>query len=113
MKRFFLLIALGAALIVAGCGESQRPQATGKASIRAINAMKGLPAVLFFIEERGLGTLDYKESSGLNRYDDLSYVFNFETVLPGEIETTRASHWMSSRTGTMFSSSADLSTPRR
>ena len=43
----------------------------------------------FWIEERRLDTVGYKSSTSLSTYDDLEYIFNFETVLAGDTLSTR------------------------
>jgi len=73
------------ALMLGACDvESTLPEATGKASIRAINAVQSSGDVNFLIEERSIGAVDYKESSSTARYDDLNYTFNFDVVFTGE-----------------------------
>lgn len=77
-------------LAVAGCaGDSAFPEATGKGTIRMINAIKGSPDIGFFIEERFLGNVQFKSSSGGQRFDDFSYIFNFEVQFIGETERRR------------------------
>ncbi len=72
-------------LITAACGgDSQLPEATGKASIRAINAIKTAPDVAFRIEERTILEVGYQKSSNLAEYDDLDYTFNFDVRYTGE-----------------------------
>lgn len=89
---------LGAALAVAvlsACSETSLPQASGKGTINALNAMPGSPGINFLIEERFLGTLGYKGSLGAQPFDDLSYTFNFEFTFPGDATPTRiASHFL-------------------
>ena len=90
MKRFATLITLLAALLLSACGgESSLPVATGKASIRAINGVKTAPEVGFLIEERTLGSASYRQVTSINRFDDLSYNFNFDTIFAGELELVR------------------------
>lgn len=87
MKRTFVLVTLAAALFLGACGgESSLPEATGKASISAINAVKTAPEVAFLIEKRSLGTAAYTRATSATRFDDLSYNFNFELSYPGETE---------------------------
>ena len=71
-----LLLAVFA---VSACSESSRPVATGKGSIRGINALVESPEVNFLIEERSLGGLSYKQGVGFVDYDDLEYTFNFDS----------------------------------
>lgn len=79
--RSLLLLALSTVLI--GCTESDREEATGKANIRAVNAIVGAPNVNFLIEERQLDNIAFKSSMAAQQYDDLSYDFRFELTLPG------------------------------
>ena len=77
-------------LALAACaGESNFPVATGEGSIRAINAISTSPAFIWRIEERSIGTLDYKSWSNRQSYDDLEYTFNFEVLLAGDSAPTR------------------------
>jgi hypothetical protein len=86
--RAMVASALAFAMLV-GCSESQLPQATGKGTINAINAMPSSPTVNFLIEERTLGSIGYKSSLGAVPYDDLSYNFNFEYSGVGDTTPTR------------------------
>lgn len=84
------LPVLVAAAIAAGCGsESSLPQATGKGTIRMINAMPESPTVSFLIEERTLDTVSYKNNSSPGRWDDLEYTFNFQISRPSQVQPTR------------------------
>jgi len=90
MTRISLLIAALTAIVTSGCsGESSLPTATGKGAVRAINAIPTSPAVNFLIEERQIGSVDYKRSSQTQTFDDLDYTFNFEVTLAGDNERTR------------------------
>ncbi len=91
MNRNGILAALVAAITLVGCGSggSQFPDATGKASIRGINAMSDAHEVLFKIEERTLAPLGYQSLSPVNRYDDLNYNFNFDVRFSGDDDDTR------------------------
>ena len=90
MTRTLILGAALAALAIGGCaGETNLPKATGKGSIRAINAISTAPPVLFLIEERQIGFVDYKRSSQTRAFDDLGYTFNFETAVTGNNDRTR------------------------
>lgn len=77
------------AIFISSCAESQRPNPTGKGSIRSIGAIVDAPEILFRIEERVLGQLTYKGVLGFREYDDFLYNFNFDLSFPGELETTR------------------------
>ncbi len=90
MTQKFAVLPLLFALILAACGtESSLPSATGKGSIRAINAIPSSPEVGFLIEERTIGTADYRQTTTLAEYDDLSYKFNFEVFFAGDSALTR------------------------
>jgi hypothetical protein len=85
-----ILPGLALAAIVVGCGtESSLPQATGKGTLRTMNAMPASPTVAFLIEERTLGTVTYKNISPPDRWDDLEYVFNFQISRPSQLQPTR------------------------
>lgn len=82
MRMFLLYLA---ALLAAGCAQdSGLPTPSGKGTIRGINAIPASPGVSFRIEERVLDTLAYKAASPGSLYDDFSYNFNFDVILPGE-----------------------------
>jgi hypothetical protein len=84
-----LLALLAAGLLFGGCAESQRPEATGKGSIRAVHALPTAPDINFLIEERSLGTLSYKGSTNAQPFDDLTYNFNFDARVPGDNAVSR------------------------
>jgi hypothetical protein len=87
MRR--ILLAMITAAAVAGCGgESALPDATGDGVIRMINAIPTSPEIGFLIEERALGSVAYKSNSTPERWDDLTYTFNFEISRP-LVENTR------------------------
>ncbi len=89
LTRYFTLLA-ALAITIAGCTtDSNFPDATGKGTVRAINAIKGSPPVVFLIEERTLGSVDYKAATTPQSYDDLSYLFNFEVRYPEEAQRRR------------------------
>ena len=88
MRRLAWMLA--PIVLVAACGgDTQLPDPTGKASVRAINAVPRSPAVEFLIEERTIGALDYKAISGNVRYDDFTYNFNFDVRFAGDSTDTR------------------------
>jgi hypothetical protein len=90
LRRIFGLISIIVIAIFAnGCAETTRPLATGTGSIRGIAAIVDAPDSLFMIEERRVGPTPYKGVAGFNIYDDLSYNFNFDFFLPGDIDRTR------------------------
>ncbi len=78
-----LIVAVLAAAILGGCAETSLPEATGKGTINMINAMPASPSVAFLIEERLLGGVAYKVAHGAQPFDDLTYNFNFEYIIPG------------------------------
>lgn len=86
-RPLLALMLLG--VFLAGCTESQRPTATGEGTIRGVHAMPTAPGVIFLIEERALGTVSYKGSTGAETFDDLTYDFNFDVRLPGDAESRR------------------------
>ena len=88
MSKKILVIGLLVALLGA-CAESQRPVATGKGGIHAINAAVGAPAVGFLLEERALGLPRFKNATPIELFDDLSYIANFDYLFLGELQTTR------------------------
>jgi len=85
MKRIFILLTCTAALLLGACGkDSSLPAATGKASIRAINAIKTSGEFNFLIEERLIGPVAYAAASASAEYDDLDYTFNIEVFYAGD-----------------------------
>ena len=90
IRRLLVLVAtLTVVAAVSGCAESTRAVATGEGSIRGINAIVTAPQVGFLIEERPLGSVDFKGNSGFSSFDNLSYNFNFDLLRPGIIEADR------------------------
>jgi hypothetical protein len=90
MRRFLPLLSCLAALVIAACtSDSQFPEATGKGSIQAINAISTSPSISFLIEERAIANLQFETASAKTPFDDLEYTFNFEALLPGGTEQTR------------------------
>ena len=85
--RFFAVLAVAG--IAFGCAESQRPEASGKGTIRGIHAAPTVADVTFLIEERSLGTLSYKGSTNTQQFDDLAYNFHFDSRTPGQTSLTR------------------------
>ena len=85
MKRIFVLLTCAAALHLGACSsDSAFPVATGKASIRAINAISTSEEVSFLIEERAIASAVYSLATSSARYDDLDYRFHFETFFAGD-----------------------------
>ena len=90
MKRYLLLAFLASAVLLGACAkESSLPKATGKGTLRAINTIPASPSIAFLIEERLIGTANYKTTSTAAQFDDLNYTFNFEVVLAGDTAQTR------------------------
>ena len=84
------LAAIIVAFAIGACGsDSSLPVATGKASIRMINAIPTSPEIGFLIEERALDAVRYKSNTSHESWDDLEYTFNFEINRPFENELTR------------------------
>lgn len=88
MKRL-VIACLAVALLSACGGESSLPEATGKGSVSAINAIATSPEIGFLIEERAQDGINFKENVPPRDWDDLAYTFNFEAVIPPEPGTTR------------------------
>lgn len=90
MKRIVLLLLCAGALFLSACGsDSKLPVATGKASVRAINAIPTSEEINFLIEERVIGSAAYAAATSTARYDDLDYTFNFEVFFAGETSFRR------------------------
>lgn len=90
MMRIPATLAVLTALLLAACtSDSNLPEATGKGSIRAINAMPASPDMRFLIEERLIDTVGYTASSTAVRYDNLDYTFNIEIRFAGEVSARR------------------------
>ena len=82
MKRSLVSLAV---LVLAACGnDSDLPEASGKSSFRAINAVPTSGEISFQIEERLIGAVAYKEMTASTRWDDLEYTFNFDVFYAGE-----------------------------
>lgn len=87
MKKLAMLLAI---IAMAGCsGDSSLPTASGKGTVRALNAIQGSPSTAFRIEEILVENLTYKEGSGGRRWDDFEYIFNFEVPILGQLEAER------------------------
>ncbi len=80
--RALLLTLLSAALY--GCTETRFEDATGKIQLRGINGIVESADVVFLIEERALEQLAYKSATGRQEFDNLSYNFNFDLLIPLE-----------------------------
>ena len=90
MKRYLLTGLLAATVAIAGCAkESELPNPTGEGRVRAINAIPTSPNISFLIEERLIGTAEFKTQTNATTWDDLDYTFNFDTILAGGTEPTR------------------------
>jgi hypothetical protein len=85
-----ILAGIILALAIGACGtESSLPTASGKASIRMINAIPTSPEIGFLIEERALDGVAYKRNSTPADWDDLEYTFNFDISRPLQTQSTR------------------------
>lgn len=94
-RLFWLLIVVTPTIVMmSGCVETKLPKATGKGAINAINAMPASPTVKFLIEEQALGDIDFKNSTGVQEFDDITYNFNFEVTFLGESEPTQIASQM-------------------
>jgi hypothetical protein len=83
------LLGLLLATALCGCAESERPTSTGEGTIRGVHAIATAPDVAFLIEERSLGTLAFRGSTSAQAFDDLTYNFNFDVLLPGSTTVER------------------------
>jgi len=90
MKRILAVLICAATLMISGCGsESSLPKATGKANLRAINAIPTSAEISFLIEERSIGSARYQNGTTPTPFDDLIYTFNFEAFYAGETSFRR------------------------
>lgn len=90
IRRLIALVAtLSIIAVVSGCAESSRPQASGKGNVRGINAIVTAPEISFLIERRNIGSVNFKATTGFNTYDNLSYNFNFDLLLPDVADANR------------------------
>jgi hypothetical protein len=86
-SRSALILTLACTLLA--CTESSREQASGKGNIRGVNAIVDVLDTNFLIEERSLDVLPYKGASSARRFDDISYRFNFDIAIPGQLDSQR------------------------
>jgi len=90
MQRNLRILSCALVLLAAGCGgDSSLPEATGKGSIRTINAIPTSPEINFLIEEQTLSNVNYQGATNPVEYDDLNYTFNFEVFYAGETALRR------------------------
>lgn len=83
MKR--ILVFLAGAMLLGACGaDSDLPEASGKATLRSINAVPTSGEVTFRIEELIIGAAPYQGKTASVEYDDLDYTFNFDVFYAGE-----------------------------
>lgn len=78
-----------ALIFLAGCAESQFPEASGKGTISAVHAISTAAEVTFLIEERALGAMSYKGSVAAQPFDNINYSFNFDARIAGQPGLTR------------------------
>ena len=76
-------LTIFAVAVAAGCSDPQREEATGKGTVRGINAIADAPELVFLIEERNIDVVAFKAGTGVESYDDLSYTFNFDALPNG------------------------------
>ncbi len=76
-------------VLLSGCAKTDRQEASGKGVLVAINAIVDAPDVAFRIEERSLGAVAFGNATPVNRYDDLTYIFNYDAPQAGTSEFTR------------------------
>jgi len=88
-RLFPIVVALVAIAFIGGCAKTSRPEASGKGTIRGINAVVTSPELIFKIEERSIGNVSFKTAAGFAPYDDLTYNFNFDALLPGSTTPVR------------------------
>ena len=108
-------VALSGLLAISGCEESQFPVATGKGSLRGINAIISAPEVRYMIEESTAARvpLGFKDTTTF-RFDDLSYAVNFDVQLAGDVTLTRiatASVDVVANTAYVFALTGTLASP--
>jgi len=84
-----VLAVFMALVLVGGCAKTSQTEATGKGTIRGINAIVTAPDLSFLIEERNIGSATFKGAAGFAEYDDLTYNFNFDIFLPSATSPTR------------------------
>lgn len=82
-------VGVAAAVLLSGCAETQRPGATGKGSVRGINAIVDSPELQFRAEERSQGAINFRGTLGFRDWDDLEYTFNFDLLTPGTNDSQR------------------------
>lgn len=87
LVRFPLLLMTG--VLFACTDGTSLPNATGKATISAINAIDASPSIIFRIEEANIGAITYGSASAAVSYDDLDYTFNFDVLFAGDADLTR------------------------
>lgn len=85
-KSLLLLLALA---VQFGCVDSERQQASGDGTIRALGASSNAPDLAFRLGELVIDVAAFREVSAVARFDDLDYEVNFDYVFVGETELTR------------------------
>ena len=88
-STFLSVACVWVALALSGCAETQRPESTGKGSVRAINAIVDSPDLVFRNEERSQGNIGFRTTVGFTNWDDLEYTFNFDIFLPDQDDAIR------------------------
>jgi len=82
-RQATIAIAILASVLASGCAESTRPQANGKGWVRGINSIVTSPELVFRIEERAMGNVNFRAAAGFTEWDGLNYDFNWDLLLPG------------------------------
>jgi hypothetical protein len=89
MNRSLLTLLILILAGLSGCAESERQQATGRGTIRALNASPTAPNLGFLLEERVVGVAQFKNITVSVVFDDLDYIANFDYQFTGELQVTR------------------------
>ena len=89
MNRSLLTLLILILAGLSGCAESERQQATGRGTIRALNASPTAPNLGFLLEERVVGIAEFKNITVAVLFDDLDYNANFDYQFTGELLVTR------------------------
>ena len=63
--------------------------ATGDGNVRGINAIVTSPELIFLNEEQPIGNVNYRDVAGFKEWDDLTYNFNFDILLPDTEQAER------------------------
>ena len=108
-----LLIATLVTFAIGGCAETSRPEASGKGTLRGINAIVTSPDIGFLLEERLQGAVNYKDNA-TRRIDDLDYNVHFDVLFAGDTLRTRIASQhvdVAANTEYVFALTGSLSAP--